>query len=225
MSSSDDGGSHSPVNVDSFVGSFERPGKDSEDLVSDALRGDAEDQISDVLRGILMYAVDKSDEENKADLLRFHTKGVVPGKPSLILIDNEVPGGAKMLCIVNAQKSTVTFFNGQYCSSSIVTHEFLLHSHGSSVGRFATALHKLSAGKGAKISGLSCRLIESPRGSGNFALNVRLLYYNELGQISQITAWAQLRKWQSEEGKIEEVTVWAETVGMGYDNVLKLVEK
>ena len=86
-------------------------------------------------------------------------------------------------------------------------------------------MHKLSAGRGAKISGLSCRLIESPRGSGNFALNVRLLYYNESGQISQITAWAQLRKWQSEERKIEEVTAWAGSVGMGYGDVLELLEK
>jgi hypothetical protein len=206
----DDEQSHSPVNVDSFVDSFKRGDKDS---------------VSDALREILKHAVDQSDEQKKADLSRFHTKGVVSSETSLILVDNEVPGVANMLCIVNAQKSTIVFFNSEYCSSSLVTQEVSFHSHTAGVGRFATALHKLSGGRGAKISGLSCRVIESPHGSGDFALNVRLLYYDELGQISQITAWTQLRKWQSEEGKIEEVTAWAETVGMGYEDVLKLLEK
>ena len=216
-SSSDDGESHSPVNVVDFAGPLKHSGKDSKDLVSNAMR-----EILDH-----SATVDQSDEQKKADFLRFHTKGVVPGKTSLILVDNEVPERARMLCIVNAQKSTVMFFNGEYCSSSIVTHELSLHSHASSVGRFATALHKLSAdqpGKAAKISGLSCRVIESPRGSGDFALNVRLLYYNELGQISQMAAWAQLRKWRDNDEKKDELAAWGEETGISMESVLSEVE-
>jgi hypothetical protein len=88
------------------------------------------------------------------------------------------------------------------------------------VGRFAIVLHELSFDGAAKISGLSCRLIESPRGSEDFTLYVRLLYYNESGQISQITAWVQLRKWRDDEEKKTEWAAWFVETGVSVESML-----
>ena len=149
----------------------------------------------------------------------------IPDTYSLILIDNEVPGGSKMACIVNMHRSAIFLFNDRYYVRKISTSESAIgYNSFDDVGDFIKTLHTLSAKSDEypkAVSGLSCRLMEPF--SGDPVLYVRLLYWKASNMFSQWTGWGKIQRWLDDTERDEELAAWAQDLGVELSDILSLL--
>jgi hypothetical protein len=149
----------------------------------------------------------------------------IPDTYSLILIDNEVPGGSKMACIVNMHRSAIFLFNDRYYVRKISTSESAIgYNSFDDVCDFIKTLYTLSAKSEEypkAVSGLSCRLMEPLLVDP--VLYVRLLYYKASTMFSQWTGWGKLQRWSDESERDEELAAWAKDLGVPPSDILSLL--
>lgn len=162
---------------------------------------------------------------SEADEFSVTESNSIPDTYSLILIDNEVPGGSKMACIVNMHRSAIFLFNDRYYVRKISTSESAIgYNSFDDVCDFIKTLYTLSAKSEEypkAVSGLSCRLMEPLLVDP--VLYVRLLYYKASTMFSQWTGWGKLQRWSDESERDEELAAWAKDLGVPPSDILSLL--